>query len=100
MKTVRVDQFLLMHEIVEKALLYELRLHYLHAHQIAVRAERDAVKAAGVSWWAYQRFMKRYERRIEAEKIVKVPPDLDLTPYRDEKDFALLQRLVRKERAT
>ena len=38
MKTVRVDQFLLMHEIVEKALLDELRLHYIHAHQIAVRA--------------------------------------------------------------
>ena len=46
-KTVRVDPFLLTHEIVEKALLDELRLHYLHAHQIAVRAERDAVKAAG-----------------------------------------------------
>jgi hypothetical protein len=42
--TVRVEQFLLTHEIVEKALLDELRLHYLHAHQIAVRAERDAVK--------------------------------------------------------
>jgi hypothetical protein len=46
-KTVRVDPFLLTHEIVEKALLDELRLHYLHAHQIATRAERDAVKAAG-----------------------------------------------------
>jgi hypothetical protein len=34
---------------VEKALLDELRLDYLHAHQVAVRAERDAVKAAGVS---------------------------------------------------
>jgi hypothetical protein len=55
---VRVEPFLLIHEIVEKALLDELRLHYLHAHQIALRAERDAVKAAGVSWWAYQRFMK------------------------------------------
>ena len=38
-KTVRVEPFLLTHEIVEKALLDELRLHYLHAHQIAVRAE-------------------------------------------------------------
>ena len=34
----RVDPFLLTHEIVEKALLDELRLHYLHAHQIAQRA--------------------------------------------------------------
>ena len=47
LKTVRVEPFLLTHEIVEKALLDELRLHYLHAHQIAVRAERDAIKAAG-----------------------------------------------------
>jgi hypothetical protein len=98
-KTVRVDPFLLTHEIVEKALLDELRLHYLHAHQIAVRAERDAVKAAGVPWFIYQRFMKRYERPIEEEKIVRVPHNLDLTPYRDQKGFSLLRRLVRKEQA-
>jgi hypothetical protein len=99
LKAVRVEPFLLTHEIVEKALLDELRLHYLHAHQIAVRAERDAVKAAGVPWWRYQQFMKSYEKAIEEEKLVKVPPTLDLTPYRDEKDFTLLQRLVRKEKA-
>lgn len=99
MNTVRVEPFLLTHEIVEKALLDELRLHYLHAHQIAVRAERDAVKAAGVPWWVYQRFMKRYEKSIEEEKLIKTPPTLDLTPYRDERDFPLLRRLVRKERA-
>src|SRR5438105_4688598 len=96
-RTVRVDPFILTHEIVEKALLDELRLHYLHAHQIAIRAERDAVKAAGVSWWAYQGFIKRHEKAIEEEALVKVPAALDLTPYRDEKDFGLLQRLVRKE---
>jgi hypothetical protein len=98
LKTVRVEPFLLTHEIVEKALLDELRLHYLHAHQIAVRAERDAVKAAGIPWGVYQRFMKRHEKPIEEEKLMKVPASLDLTPYRDEKDFALLRRLVRKER--
>jgi hypothetical protein len=99
MRIVRVEPFLLTHEIVEKALLDELRLHYLHAHQIALRAERDAVKAAGVAWWAYQRFMKQHEKAIEEEKLVKVPANLDLTPYRDEKDFELLQRLVRKEKS-
>jgi hypothetical protein len=95
-RTVRVDPFLLTHEIVEKALLDELRLHYLHAHQIAQRAERDAVKAAGAPWWVYQRFMKKYEKTIEEEKLVRVPPSLDLTPYKDEKDFGVLRRLVRK----
>jgi len=94
-RTVRVEPFLVTHEIVEKALLDELRLHYLHAHQIAVRAERDAVKAAGVSWWGYQSFMKKHEKPIQEERVTKVPRALDLTPYRDEKDFDLLQKLVR-----
>jgi hypothetical protein len=98
LKTIRVEPFLLTHEIVEKALLDELRLHYLHAHQIALRAERDAVKAAGVSWRAYQSFMKQHEKPIEEEKLSRVPRDLDLTPYRDEKDLGLLQRLVHRER--
>jgi len=98
LKTVRVEPFLLTHEIVEKALLDELRLHYLHAHQIAVRAERDAVRAAGISWRAYQSFMKKHEKPIEEEKLIRVPRDLDLTPYRDERDFDLLQRLARKEK--
>jgi len=96
-KAIRVEPFLLMHEIIEKALLDELRLHYLHAHQIALRAERDAVKAAGISWDAYQSFMKKYEKPIEKERLVRVPRDLDLTPYRDEKDLGLLRRLIRKE---
>lgn len=99
LKTVRVEPFLLIHEIVEKALLDELRLHYLHAHQIAVRAERDAVKAAGVPWWAYQRFMKQHEKAIEEEKLKRVPPTLDLTPYRDEQDFAVLERLIRNRKS-
>jgi hypothetical protein len=75
-----------------------VRLHYVHAHQIALRAERDAVKAAGIPWWVYQRFMKQHEKHIEEEKLVKVPASLDLTPYRDEKDFTLLRRLVCKEK--
>jgi hypothetical protein len=59
LKTAREEPFVLTHEIVEKAQLDELRLHYLHAHQVAVRAERDAVKAAGISWGAYQSSVSR-----------------------------------------
>ena len=53
-----------------------------------MRAERDAVKSAGIPWWAYQSFMKKHEKPIEEEKLIRVPRTLDLTPYRDEKDFA------------
>ena len=93
-----VTPFLLTHEIVEKALLDELDLHYLHAHQIGLRTERAAVEAAGVSWRTYEGFMKKYEKPIGEEKLQRVPRDLDLTPYRDLKDSQLLQDLVTRQR--
>jgi hypothetical protein len=95
---VYVAPFLITHEIVEKALLDELDLHYLHAHQIALRTERAAVEAAGISWGTYEGFMKKHEKPIEEEKLQRVPRDLDLTPYRDMEDFQLLQNLVTRER--
>jgi len=99
-QTFRIEPFLVTHEVVEKALLDELGLHYLHAHQVALRTERDAVKAAGLSWGAYQRLMKRNEKPIEEEKLEKVPGDLDLTPYRDARDFPTLERLITRERSS
>src|SRR5205085_2118879 len=60
LKKVRVEEFIVVHETVEKALLDELKLHYLHAHQIASRIEKEAVHEAGVSWRLYQGFIKKY----------------------------------------
>ena len=97
---VYVAPYLVAHEIVEKALVDGLDLHYLHAHQIAIRTERAAVEAAGISWRTYESFMKKYEKPIEQERLQRVPRDLDLTPYRDLKDFSLLQRLVSRERGS
>jgi hypothetical protein len=34
------------------------------------------VRTAGVSWWAYQHFMKKHARAIEEENLVKVPSQL------------------------
>lgn len=96
-KRVRTDRFLVVHEAVEKALLDELKLHYLHAHQIALRAEQAAVRAAGLNWRSYDRFMKSNEKKIGDERLSKVPADLDLTPYRDEHDFELLRRMIAAE---
>ena len=89
------DRFLILHEEVEKTLIDQLNLHYLHAHQIATRAEQAAVRAAGVSWRTYDRFMQRYVKRIGDERLQKVPADLDLKPYRDEHDIDLLRRMMR-----
>lgn len=92
-RRIETDPFLALHEVVEKTLLDQLHLHYLHAHQIALRTEQAAVRAAGVSWRDYDHFTKSNEKKIGDERLVRVPRELDLTPYRDEEDFDLLRRL-------
>lgn len=92
-RTIEVDRFLILHEEVEKTLIDQLDLHYLHAHQIATRAEEAAVNAARVTWKAYDRFMQKYVKAIGDERLQKVPADLDLKPYRDYHDYDLLRRM-------
>ena len=92
-RQIDTDRYLILHEEVEKTLIDQLGLHYLHAHQIASRAEQAAVRAAGINWRDYDRFMQRYVKRIGDERLKKVPADLDLKPYRDEHDFDLLGRM-------
>jgi len=92
-RDINTDRYLILHEEVEKTLIDQLQLHYLHAHQIASRAEQAAVRAAGIRWRDYDRFMQKFVKRIGDERLKKVPPDLDLKPYRDEHDFDLLARM-------
>ncbi|GAB2567377.1 hypothetical protein ISP15_09015 [Dyella jejuensis] len=92
-RTIDVDRFLILHEEVEKTLIDQLGLHYLHAHQIATRAEEAAVHAQRITWQAYDRFMQKYVKTIGDERLCKVPADLDLKPYRDYHDYDLLRQM-------
>jgi hypothetical protein len=92
-RKIEVDRYLLLHEEVEKTLIDQLDLHYQHAHQIATRAEEAAVRADGVSWRAYDRFMQQYVKEMGDERLTKLPGDLDLKPYRDEHDYDLMRRM-------
>ena len=92
-REIDTDRYLILHEEVEKTLIDQLGLHYLHAHQIATRAEQAAVRAAGIKWKDYDRFMQKYVKAIGDERLTKVPDDLDLKPYRDEHDMELLGRM-------
>jgi hypothetical protein len=98
-RTIDTDRFLILHEEVEKTLIDQLGLHYLHAHQIATRAEQAAVRSAGITWHDYDRFMQKYVKRIGDERLTKVPRDLDLKPYRDEHDDDVLSRMLASARA-
>jgi len=98
-RTVETDRFLILHEEVEKTLIDQLGLHYLHAHQIATRAEEAAVRACGIKWRDYDRFMQKHVKTIGDERLTKVPRDLDLKPYRDEHDNDLLRRMLTSAKA-
>ncbi len=99
-RRILMDRFLIMHEAVEKALMQMLGMHYLHAHQIALRAEQAAVRAEGVDWHAYDDFMQENIKDIGHEALSKVPDTLDLTPYRDFHDVEILQQMRKSMVAT
>jgi hypothetical protein len=88
-----VDRFLILHEATEMAMIDTWNLHYQHAHQIALRAEEAALRAAGLEWREYDNFMQQSIKRADSEKITKVPANLDLTPYLDENDNKLIKAM-------
>ncbi len=92
-RRVFTDRFLIVHEAVEKSLIQLLGMHYLTAHQIALRAEQAAVRAEGITWRAYDGFMQQYIKVIGDEDLSRVPETLDLTPYRDFHDTAELKKM-------
>jgi hypothetical protein len=76
-KEVEVEQFLIIHELVEKTLEDKLGLTYEKAHEIANAAEKAAVEQKGISWKAYDAFMQKYIKKCEKEKSPNYPPDLE-----------------------
>jgi hypothetical protein len=92
-RRVHTDRFLIVHEAVEKSLIQLLGMHYLHAHQIALRAEQAAVRAEGIDWHAYDAFMQDNIKVIGDEALSKVPDNLDLTPYKDFHDKEELKKM-------
>lgn len=92
------DPFVILHESVEKALVDQLGLVYQHAHQIALRVEQAAVRDAGISWRKYDAFMQKYIKLAGERPDLRIPPDLDLKPYRDEHDAPTIRRMQRDSR--
>ena len=67
-----MGRYLILHETLEKTLIDKLGLHYQHAHQIATRAEEAAVRADGISWREYDRFMQTFVKQLGNEQLHKV----------------------------
>ena len=84
-KGIDLTRFLKIHEITEKALIDLYNYHYDIANKIAMHFEHQAVTKAGIDYASYQDYLKPFIKHIEHEKVKKLPPDLDHTPYKDEK---------------
>ncbi len=93
-------KYLMLHEAVEKSLIDRLNLHYQHAHQIALRIEKAAVVADGVSWKEYDDFMQEWIKEAGHDSCTDLPGDLDITPYIDEHDDEILAKMKAQMKAT
>jgi len=101
-RRINAEPFLVLHEAVERSLLMHLGLRYQFAHQIALRAEQAAVRAAGISWHDYNAFTQEHAKAADDEAIRRPPTDLDLEPYRDESDpdkLKLVEEAIRRSKA-
>jgi hypothetical protein len=76
-------EFIRPHEIFEKAVIDALGWSYYPAHAAATAYEkRNVFQRLGPQWWMpYTHEMDGYASADEAEKIKKVPKDLDMAPY-------------------
>lgn len=89
-KSVCLRDFLQVHEATEKALLSKLKFSYEDSHHLATAVEYHAVEAAGIKIADYKKFLRPFIKQ-EYLHFKRVPPDLDLTPMKD--DPALMKRL-------
>jgi hypothetical protein len=108
-KRVIPDRFLILHEHVEKSLIDGINeglgnergmllalLHmtgsadaiYYHTHGVATAIEEYAVKLqyGVVGLASYNKFMLTQVKHAESERILRVPDDLDMTPYLSSED--------------
>jgi hypothetical protein len=95
---VATDRYLIVHEGIEKILLMYFKSFnpiphlYQLAHQIALRVEKLAVETDGHDWDEYNVFMAEWIKEIAEIEITNIPIDIDLEPYIDEDDYALLSK--------
>lgn len=93
-KRFNIHQFLILHEVIEKALSKHLgKSFYKLAHEIASRAEYATILGEKISYYYYVSFLQEKLVEIRQEHNYCLPHDLDLKPYRDSKNKILLERM-------
>ena len=95
---VNIEPFLIVHEHTEKTLIDLFGLDYQEAHKLATYMEDNAVKKSGkLDDHQYESHYSKFIKPISREALKRVPKDLDLTPYKDEKDYKVLKAIVTQQ---
>jgi hypothetical protein len=95
-REIEVDKYLLLHELIEDALIRANGSDYLDSHQIACLGEKEAVETAeGMgAWEVYAKFMQEQINKAWNKKgKLNTPPDLDPKPYIQQKEQAKLKQM-------
>lgn len=93
MDDIDVEPYVFVHEKTEKALIDVFGIHYQDAHKIATQIEKMTVEKDGINWKKYEKFVMDQYKHIYHEQLNKIPKELDLTPYQDEKEFKILKAM-------
>jgi len=94
MDGINIEKYIVLHEKTEKALMGVFKTKYQQAHHIATHVEHMSLISDGFDWKKYTAYCEKYIKEVDHEKVVKVPSDLDLEPYKDEHDERLMKELV------
>lgn len=92
-RRIAIIPYIVTHERTEKALLDFFDFNYSKAHKVATFAEHRELRSQNVSPNLYEKALDPYIKADQHEKILKVPKDLDMEPYRDSRDLRLLERM-------
>jgi hypothetical protein len=97
-REIEIKPLLTTHERLEKSLMNAMGYDYPLAHQYATMAEHALLRSKGNTPDEYDEFMSQFIKAKQFDKLIRIPPDLDLTPYKNADDRALflyLQNLAR-----
>jgi len=87
------------HERIERGLEDSIPgIKYQRAHQLTLQNEHCAVTADDFDWNQYDAFCNQYIKFSWHEQLTNLPPDLDIKPYLDENDQAVLMQIQKAQK--
>lgn len=82
---------IVIHETIEKTLEDRYNMPYTLAHQLAMIFEKQYVSEE--KWNEYNEMLQPYLTKAYSKEMTNLPPDLDLTPYVDMKDYETIKEI-------